>query len=140
MPILVLAMIAGIQFATVMVVDSTIQAAALEASRVAAGDFCDGDDISAATSQFLAVHGISLGPGVRLVILDSTGIINSFGDASLTSSHLSPLPAAGTVRSVLIVETDQTPIPNLLANYCIDFSGKQYEACSVSVIPDCCPS
>ena len=138
MPILFCTLIAGIQFATVLVVDNTIQAAAFEASRIATGDFCDADDVTSAVDDFLAVHGISLGPGVRLVLLDSTGITNSFGDASLTGTNFSPLPPPGSVRSVLIVETDQTPIPNLLANYCVDFAGKQYEACAVSQLPECC--
>lgn len=138
MPVLIIALIAGIQFATVLVVDNTIQAAAFEAARVAAGDYCDDDDVTNAVDDFLAVHGISLGPGVRLVLQDSTGITGSFGDATLTSDHLGSLPDAGTVQSVLIVETDQTPIPNLLANYCVDFSGKQYEACAVSILPQCC--
>ena len=138
MPVLILALIAGIQFATVLAVDSTIQAAAIEASRVASGEFCNDADVAAAVDQFLAVHGISIGPGVRLVLQDSTGIVSSFGDATLTSAQLASLPPPGVIQSVLIVETDETPIPNLLANYCVDFSGKQYEACAVTVVPECC--
>lgn len=139
MPILILTLIAGIQFASVQIVDNTVQAAAQAAARIAARDNCSDDDVSTAVDQFLAVNGITLGPGVRLVLLDSTGIVSDFGDGSLTSSHLSPLPDPGMIRSVLIVETDSTPIPNLLANYCVDFSGKQYEACSVTIVPECCP-
>ncbi len=138
MPVLILVLIAGIQFATVLVVDNTIQAAAIEAARVSSAENCDETDVANAVNQFLNVHGIRLGPGARLVIQDSTGTLTSIGDDGLTSDHLSPLPPANFVRSVLVVETNRTPIPNLLANYCVDYSGKQYEACSIAMLPNCC--
>ncbi len=131
MPVLVLVLVAAIQFSTVLVVNSSLAAAATEAARLAAIG-CGQDEVLAGIAPFLDVHGIRVGPGVRLVLLDEAGIVSTDGDGALTSPHLTRLPPADMCRAVLIVSTDVTPIPNALANYCVDYAGKQYELCAAS--------
>jgi Flp pilus assembly protein TadG len=136
LPILFLTLIAGIQFATTLVVNNTISAAVHEASRLAAMG-CDESEISDAVDQFLAAHNLSLGVGTRLVIDNSSSTLFDLGDGSLTSPTVGSAVPANSVRATLLVATDVTPIPNLLANYCVDFEGKQYELCSIAHVLDC---
>ena len=139
LPILFLTLIAGVQFSSVIAVDSTLSQASMEASRLAAIG-CAESEIDDRVNEFLAVHSTALGAGARIVIEDETGIVQSSGDASLTSSTIGSPVTPGSVRATLLVSTDAQPIPNLLRNDCVDFSGKQSEHVSVAMLPTCfCP-
>lgn len=139
LPILFLTLIAAIQFSSVIAVDSTLAHASQEASRLAAMG-CSGTDITERVNEFLAVHGTSLGPGARVVIEDSTGIVQSSGDNTLTSATIGSPVDSDCVRATLLVSTDAQPIPNLLQDECVDFSGKQSEHVSIAMLPACyCP-
>ena len=87
LPLLITLLIAGIQFSTVLVVDTTLLHASIEASRLAAMG-CDGVEIASRTDEFLAVHGLVLGAGIRLVVEDAAGLLHSFGDGTLTSTSI----------------------------------------------------
>ena len=133
LPILVLTLIAAIQFSSVLTVDTTLKHASIEASRLASLG-CDSNQIESRIDEFLSVHNMSIsGGGVRVVIEDENGIAQSSGDGSLTSTTIGGPVTAGTVRSTLLVETDAQPIPNLLRDYCVDFSGQQSEHTSVAI-------
>ena len=139
LPILFMTLIAAIQFASVIAVDTTLSHASTEASRLAAMG-CREDAISDRVNEFLAVHHTSLGGGARIVIETDSGIVQSSGDTLLTSATIGSPLAAGYVRATLLVSTDAQPIPNLLRDYCVDFSGKQSEHVSVALLPTCdCP-
>lgn len=139
MPVLFLTLLAGVQFASLLVINNTIQAAAIEASRLATME-CDATDIENQVNQFLDVHGMSLGTGVSLTVQDSTGTVQTSGDATLSSSLLAPLPPASFVRATLVVSLDATPAPNLLASFCLDFQDNQFELCHTRFVPQCaCP-
>lgn len=135
---LMLLLFAGIQFSLTSAVESTVSAATHEAARCYAigGDI---DEASAMVGQMLNVHGITIGPGVRLVIQDDTGAIQSQGDGTLTSDSLLTAPPAGTVRAVLIVDVNATPAPNMLTAYCVDFSERQFQSSSVTTLFKECP-
>ena len=139
LPVLFTVLIAGIQFSSVIVVDTTLAHASIEAARLAAMG-CDAAEIAARTDQFLSAHGMVLGTGSRLVIEDETGVIQSHGDGLLTSSIIGTPVAPDSVRSTFLVETDASPIPNLLKSDRIDFSGKLFQQVAVASIPRCeCP-
>ena len=136
LPILFLTLIAAIEFSAVIAVDTTLAHASQEASRLAAMG-CDSTRISDRVNEFLAVHGTTLGPGARVVIEDSVGIVQSTGDNTLTSATIGTPVDADCVRATLLVSTDTQPIPNLLQSECVDFSGKQSEHVSVALLPTC---
>ena len=139
LPILFLVLVAGIQFASVIAVDTTLSHASLEASRLSSLG-CDTNQVSDRVDEFLAAHGLSLATGVRLVVEDDGGIVQSSGAGSLSSPTIGTPVDPDCVRSTLIVETNTTPIPNLLRDYCVDFAGKQFEHVSVAFVPQCeCP-
>ncbi len=139
LPILFLALAAAVQFATVLSVDTTLCHASLEASRLSAMG-CDEDQIADRVDEFLSVHGMSLASGTRIVVEDDAGLVSSAGDASLTSSVIGSPVASGACRSTLIVETNASPIPNVLRDYCVDYSGRQFEHVSVACKAICeCP-
>ena len=139
LPILFLTLIAAVQFSSVMAVDTTLSHASMEASRLAAMG-CGADEITDRVNEFLSVHATSLNSGARIVIEDSTGIVQSTGDASLVSGTIGTPVDAGCIRATLLVATDAQPIPNLLDDHCVDFSGKQSEHVSVAMLPTCrCP-
>ncbi len=139
LPILFLTLIAAIQFASVIAVDTTLSHASTEASRLAALG-CREDAITDRVNEFLTIHNTSLGGGARIVIENDSGIVQSTGDRALTSATIGSPLATGYVRATLLVSTDAQPIPNLLRAYCVDFSGKQSEHVSVALLPTCdCP-
>ena len=139
LPILFLALAAAVQFASVLSVDTTLCHASLEASRLCAMG-CSEDQLSSRVDEFLSVHGMSLASGARIVVEDDAGTVLSAGDGSLTSSTIGSPVSSGGCRATLLVETDASPIPNLLRDYCVDFAGKQFEHVSVSCKPVCdCP-
>jgi Flp pilus assembly protein TadG len=104
LPILFLTLIAGIQFATTLVVNNTISAAVHEASRLAAMG-CDESEISDAVDQFLAAHNLSLGVGTRLVIDNSSSTLFDLGDGSLTSPTVGSalLPSPTYLRTIALI-------------------------------------
>lgn len=138
LPLLFMTLVAGVQFSSVMAVDTTFSSATIEASRLAAMG-CRGATLGIRVDEFLAIHGMALGPGSRLVVEDSTGAVESFGDGTLTSPTIgSPLPAE-SVRSTLLIATAATPLPNALRQFNIDFSGRQFEHVAIACLPavDC---
>lgn len=136
MPVLFLTLLAGVQFASLMTLNSSLQATAVEAARIASME-CTAGQIDDRINEFLNIHGMSLGPGVSLFVQDSTGVIHSSGDGTLTSSHLATLPAGSTIRAVLVVSMDATPVPNLLESFCLDFSDNQFELCATRYVVQC---
>lgn len=138
LPILILSLVAAIQFASVLVVDTTLSHASLEVARLAAMD-CTEVQITDRVNEFLAVHDMTLGVGSQLIVEDASGVTISAGDGSLSPSVSYPPISDARVRATLIVETNATPIPNALRNYCVDFADRQFEHTSV-VLPVCeCP-
>lgn len=139
LPILFLTLIAGIQFSSVISVDTTLCQASLEIARLAAME-CDADQLSDRASEFLAIHNMAIGPGVRIVVEDETGEVHSFGDTSLTSPTFGTPVETNCVRATLLAETASSPIPNLLRDFCIDYAGKQFEHTSFALKQNCdCP-
>lgn len=139
LPILFLSLAAGVQFASVMAVDATLCHASLEASRLASME-CSEEQVLNRTNEFLAVHGLSLGPGAALTLEDGDGVLYALGDATLSSPTLGTPVEEGCVRATLLVETDSTPIPNTLRNYCVDYEGKLFEHVTLIPQPICdCP-
>lgn len=136
-PAVVIIFFGGLQMSLTSSIRNTVSAAVHEASRC-----CEKEGTLAETvtvvNQYLNVHGFGIGPGVRLVLQDDTGAIQSAGDGSLTSSTLAAPPPAGTCRAVLIVQVSATPAPNLLSAFCVDFSGRRFESSSVVTLdPEC---
>lgn len=139
LPVLFLTLIAAIQFASVIVVDSTLCHASLEASRLASIG-CSDSQIEARVNEFLDIHGMSLASGARVVVEGSSGTLLSSGDPGLSSTTIGTPVDPRCVRTTLLVETDAQPIPNLLRDYCVDFSGKVSEHVSIAMLPQCeCP-
>ena len=126
LPILVLIAIAAIQFGVLLMAQNTIATASREAARLAAngsGEWQLEHDVNSCLSPF----GLELGDGVRLVIQDETGTLQSLGDGALSSDVLlSPVPHA-MIRSTLLVSVESTRTPNLLANHGVDYSNGQFE-------------
>ncbi len=139
LPILILSLVAAIQFASVLVIDTTLSHASLEAARLAAMD-CTESQITDRVNAFLAVHDMTLGVGSQLIVEDASGVTILAGDGSLSPTGSYPAIADDRVRSTLIVETNVTPIPNALRNYCVDFADRQFEHTSIAPGPACyCP-
>ncbi len=136
-PALFLLLFGGLQMALTSVIGNAVTAATHEAARC-----CElGADITEtadAVDGILGVHGFGLGSGVRLVLQDDTGAVQSAGDASLTSDITLTPPPVGTCRALLIVEVSATPAPNMLTAFCVDFSDRRFECSSVATLePDC---
>ena len=139
LPILFLTLIAGVQFSSVMSVDATLCQTALEVSRLAAME-CDADQLSNRESEFLAIHTMAIGPGVRIVVEDETGEIHSFGDTTLSSPTVGAPVAANCVRTTLLADTSSSPLPNLLRDFCVNYDGKQFEHTAFALKQSCdCP-
>ena len=139
LPILFLTLAGGLQFSSVISVDTTLCHAALEAARLASFG-CDEVSITERVDEFLGIHNMALGGGSRVVIEDSSGIVESIGDNSLTSPTIGSAVPVDCVRATLIVETDSAPVPNALANYCVDFSSRQFEHSAIAIRQTCnCP-
>lgn len=136
MPVLFLTLLAGVQFASLMTLNSSLQATAIEAARIAAMD-CSPMQIDDRINEFLNVHGMSLGPGVMLTIQDDAGVVYQAGDGTLTSTLLAGSPPGSTLRAVLVVSMDATPVPNLLESFCLDFSDNQFELCATRFTAEC---
>lgn len=134
---LMLLLFAGLQFALTSAVGNTVAAASHEAARCykIGGDI---DEVAMEVNRILDVNGMTIGPGVRLVIQDDSGSIQSQGDGSLTCDILLSPPPSGMIRALLIVDVDATPAPNMLTEYCVDFSERQFKCSSViSLFKDC---
>ncbi len=139
MPVLFLTLLAAVQFASMMTLNSSFQATAFEAARLTAME-CSSAHITDRVNEFLSVHDMRLGDGVRLVVEDASGNVQTMGDLALTSNHLASSPPAGAARAVLVVSMDATPAPNLLATYCLDFKDNQFELCATRHVMECpCP-
>lgn len=133
MPLLFLTLVAGVQLASIVAIDTTLCHASLEASRISTMG-CDVATVADRIDSFLAVHNVSLFRGSRLVIEDATGRVQSVGDSRLSCSFIGTPLAPNTLRTVLLLSTDVTPIPNLSPDFgCV---GKQFQHVAVSNLSD----
>ena len=141
-PICLLLVLAFVQFgATVTVHHAVLNAAtetARELSKVPGFDITDPNDLDEAVEvidEILGIHGVTLGqPGLIVIIEDSNGVA-CLGDAALESEFCpsqSSIVDELEIKVCVILLIDNSPVPQFLDAYCIDFSGKRYEYCSIA--------
>ena len=131
LPILVLLLFGCMQLSTMLTVKNSICAAAMEAGRCA-GSGAELSEIEGVVDDILGVHNMVLGPGVRLVLQDADGQVVSAGDENLSTDATAEPPPAGMIRSIVLVSADSAPVPNMLAQYCIDMTNRRFECCTLT--------
>ncbi|QDU99215.1 TadE/TadG family type IV pilus assembly protein [Lignipirellula cremea] len=150
-PVLVIALMAMMQFTAISSVLQAVEGAADEAARevakaeVRGGDFVlDAPAVAEdAVNRVLGVHGLNVlnsnGSGVRVFIEDADNDDGdadgntslSIGDSLLTRVAPAMGVAASEVRITILVSLDPAggnndPIPNLLNYFGLSFQGKRY--------------
>lgn len=141
LPILLLALLAIFQFGTAMVIHHAVinvaEETARELSKVFELDITDPDDIDEVgevVNEIMGVHGIALGDdGLLVVVEDSTGVV-CLGDPAMEPEFCPPgtsITEEVEIKVTIFLLVENTPIPQLLDYYCIDFSDKYYEFCSI---------
>lgn len=91
------------------------------------------DAVEATVAEVLSTHGLTIGPasGVMVVVEDSTGV-DCRGEAIVACPGATSVTDPAEVRVRVLVNFDDANIPNLLATFGIDMSGKRLETCSVA--------
>lgn len=154
-PVLVLAVVAMIQYTAVSTVQQSVESAADEVARemgkaeVRGGDFAvDGPAITkSVVDDILGVHGLTVSnplaadnTGVRVDVEDGDNAANNFsiGDSNITANN-APVTVIqnGEVRVTVLLSFDPAggnpdPVPDVLSYVGLSFSNRQYEVRTTS--------
>ncbi|MFI4876379.1 MAG: hypothetical protein ACIALR_13600 [Blastopirellula sp. JB062] len=137
-PLLLIASMAILQFATISAFQATVEAAVAEAAREAAKAVDPLDAPQTALDTFnraMQMHGITTGvtPQIALAV-EQVGSQSIFGDQTVTPISL-PSPggvAVGEVRVTAWVALRSAPTPNLLKSFGLNFQHRYIETSHVS--------
>lgn len=135
LPVLVIVTMAFFQFGITMVVHHAVMASAAEGAREAAKG-ATAAEVGTVVETVLSAHGLTVAAnsGVMVIVEDDTNV-DCIGD-TVTFAAECPMATSITdpdeVRVTVLVSFDVAPVPNVLATYFVDFSGKRYELSSVA--------
>jgi Flp pilus assembly protein TadG len=146
-PILILVLMAGVQFGVTMIVHQAVLTAVTEGSREAAKvpttvGALDGNRILLAVqsvaTEVLGVQGILLA-NVQIIVEDSDNPGAALNNGVRSSGPLiGPVPAVSgitdpaEVRVMMRLEVANTPIPNLLSAFGVNLITRSFDVCSIS--------
>ena len=126
LPILILLLVAGIQFGMAMLVQQAVTHAATVAAREA-GKGVSTAELAQVVECILAPHSITIGPYAGLVLEDPEKYPQPQKAGSLTcDAPASPSLESGDVRVTLCVALDRRPFLNALRAYGIDLTGRRF--------------
>ena len=141
LPIFIIGFLAVIQFGVMILIHhaalNATEETARELSKVYEFDATDPqdiDEVSEVADEIMGVHGITLGdPGLLVVVEDINGVA-CLGDPALEPRFCPPVSSVSDNRNVkvsLFLLIENTPVPQLLKTFCIDFTDKHYQFCSI---------
>lgn len=126
LPILILLLVAGIQFGMAMLVEQAVTHAATVAAREA-GKGASTAEVVQTVECILAPHAITLGPYAGLLLEDPAKYSQPQKAGSLAcDAPVSPALESGDVRVTLCVALDRRPFLNALRAYGIDLTGRRF--------------
>lgn len=130
LPVLVVALVALVQFGIAMVVHQAVTTAAGAAAREASKQ-ADILVVRDAVDRILSPHNIQIlntpGSGTKVMLDDGALGTTSFGDAGLSCIAHGNAPAANEVRVTVCIDLAKAKVPNALASFGLDFAGKRFE-------------
>ena len=129
LPVLVMLIVAAVQYGIDMVVRQAVSQAAMEGARQM-GKRASAADAVAKVEEILAVHGLAVAPGsgVRVVTEDGIFLPQNFGDLTVGSTPPAPGPNAAEARVTVSLELTTSPLQNYLNSLgIVDFSNKRFQ-------------
>lgn len=131
LPVLVILLIAAMQYGTAMVVRQAISQAAVEGARQL-GKRASAASTVVSVQEILAVHGFTIAPGsgVRVVTEDGVTAPQNFGDLTVGSTPPAPGPGATEARVTISVRLTTPPLQNYLNAFGINFTSKRFQISS----------
>jgi hypothetical protein len=131
LPVLVILLVAAVQYSTAMVVRQAVSQAAIEGARQL-GKRASAASAVASVEEILAVHGFTVAPGsgVRVVTEDGVGLLQNFGDLTVGSTPPAPGPTPVDARVTISVKLTQSPLQNFLNAFGINFTGRRFQISS----------
>lgn len=131
-PILLITSLAVLQFGVVMLVEQTITQAVIVAAREA-GKGADIDAAAESVNSVLALHGLSVGPGVTFILEDAL----STPSVQVRGSYPCPTPAAptvpaGQIKATLCANLAQPPFFNVLEAFGVSFRQRSFTISAVA--------
>jgi hypothetical protein len=131
LPVLVIALVAGIQFGIVMIVLGTVTQAATVGARET-GKHVDDATVVEVVDAVLGVHGLAIGP-------NATVVVERFGEPTFVQGGVAcnptgPAIGPDDVRVTVCVDLTTAPLLNCLTMYGLDFTGRRLEVSSVSTV------
>ena len=133
LPVLVITLVAAVQYGTAMIVRQAVSHAAAEGAREA-GKGADASDVVARVQAILAPHNLWInnnGSGVKVLLEDGINAPQSFGDSTLAATPPAPNPSAAEARVTVCLDLTTSPLSNWLSAYGIDFTGKRFQVSSL---------
>lgn len=134
LPVLVITLVAAVQYGTAMIVRQAVSHAATEGAREA-GKRASAVDVVDRVQTILAPHNLVIsnvpGSGVRVLLEDGIGPPQSFGDPTVIATPPAPAPNANETRVTVSLSLTTAPISNWLTAYGIDFTGKRFQFSSI---------
>ena len=134
LPVLVIALVAVVQFGMVLVVQQAVTAAVTGAAREA-GKHSDIAVVRTAVERLLAPHDIEIsntsGSGTKVMLEDGSLGTSSFGDPTLVCEASGNALAANEVRVTLCIDLEAARVPNALASFGFDLFGRRFESSAV---------
>lgn len=132
LPILILMLLAILQFGILMVVEQTITHAAAVGAREAAKG-ADVDAVTASVEEVLGLHGIQAGSAMTVIVEDPLGNDPVVARGELDcDAPASPEVDPGMVRVSVCVDLSRRPFLNALRTWAIDFTGRQFRVSSLA--------
>lgn len=134
LPVLVIMLVATVEYTTVMILQSTVTQAATVGAREA-GKIADIDEVLEAVEAVLGVNCITVGDeegsGTKVVLENGDDLTTVFGDPTLDCE----LPAVpldpDEVRVTVCVAMSATPLCDALRPWGFSWFGKRFEVSSV---------
>jgi hypothetical protein len=131
LPVLVIALLATIQYAILMIVLGAVTHAATVGARET-GKGVDTATVVQVVDTVLGVHGIAIGP-------NATVVVERFGMApdvvgGVPCSPMGPAIGPDDVRVTVCVDLTTAPLINCLTMFGLDFTGRRLEVSAVSTV------
>jgi len=134
LPVLVITLLAAVQYGSAMIVRQAVSHAASEGAREA-GKRADALDVVAKVQSILAPHQIVIsnapGSGVRVLVEDGIQPPQFFGDPNVAAIPTGIAPNASEARVTVSLNLTTAPLSNWLAVYGVDFAGKRFQVSSL---------
>lgn len=131
LPVLVIALVAALQYGVMMIVLGDVTHAATVGARET-GKHVDDATVVQVVNTVLGVHGITIGP-------NATVVVERFGQpdfmqGGVPCAPVGPALAMDEVRVTVCVDLTAAPLWNYLTMWGLDFTGKRFEVSSVSTV------